>query len=111
MNEMYGEWYDDLKAMTQTLDSGELFGEFDELIHSAKNTFAFNRKLMEKAIDVSWVEAIENGMIHVDNCLRNPRKTIEDVEEVVPIALSKKITVESVKHLAQHTDFIQSVDP
>lgn len=111
MNEMYGEWYDDFKAMTQTLDSGELFGEFDELIHSAKNTFAFNRKLMEKAIDVSWVEAIENGMIHVDNCLRNPRKTIEDVEEVVPIALSKKITVESVKHLAQHTDFIQSVDP
>jgi hypothetical protein len=29
----------------------------------------------------------------------------------VPIALSKKITVESVKHLAQHTDFIQSIDP
>ena len=110
MNEQYGEWYDEFKAMTQTLDDGELFGEFDELIHSAKNTFAFNRKLMEKAIDVSWVEAIENGMIHVDNCLRNPRKTIEDVEEVVPIALSKKITVESVKHLAQHTDFIQSVD-
>jgi hypothetical protein len=57
---------------------------------------------MEKAIDVSWVEAIENGLPHLDTVLRNPRKTIEDVEEVVPIALSRKITVESVKHLAQH---------
>ena len=65
---------------------------------------------MEKAIDVSWVEAIENGILHVDNFLRSPRRTIEDVEEVVPIALSKKITVESVKHLAQHTDLIQSID-
>ena len=43
--------------------------------------------------------------------MRNPRKTIVNVEEVVPIALSKKITVDSIKHLAQHTDLIQSVDP
>ena len=65
---------------------------------------------MEKAIDVSWVEAIENGLVHLDNFLRNPRRTIEDVEEIVPIALSRKTTVESVKHLAQHTDLIQSID-
>ena len=65
---------------------------------------------MKKTIDVSWVEAIENGLVHVDNFLRNPRRTIEDVEEIVPIALSRKITVESIKHLAQHTDLIQSYD-
>ena len=110
MNGLYGEWYDEFKGVMDTFDGDELFGAFDELIHSGKNTFAFNRKLMEKAIDVSWVEAIENGLVHVDNCLRNPRRTIEDVEEIVPIALSRKITVDSVKHLAQHTDFIQSVD-
>ena len=110
MNGLYGEWYDEFKGVMDTFDGDELFGAFDELIHSGKNTFAFNRKLMEKAIDISWVEAIENGLVHVDNCLRNPRRTIEDVEEVVPIALSRKITVDSVKHLAQHTDFIQSVD-
>lgn len=69
-----------------------------------------NRQLMQKAIDVSWVEAIENGLTHVDAYLRHPMRTIEDIEEIVPIALSRKITVESVKHLAQHTDLIQSVD-
>lgn len=110
MDGLYGEWYDEFKGVMDTFDGDELFGAFDELLHSGKNTFAFNRKLMEKAIDVSWVEAIENGLVHVDNCLRNPRRTIEDVEEIVPIALSRKITVDSVKHLAQHTDYIQSVD-
>lgn len=65
---------------------------------------------MEKSIDVSWVEAIENGLLHVDKVVRNPSRTIVDVEEIVPIALSRKTTVESIKHLAQHTDLIQSID-
>ena len=107
---MYGKWYEDFKKSTGLFDDDELFGSLDSLLHSSKNTFAMNRKLMAKAIDVSWVEAIENGMVHLDNVLRNPRRTIEDVEEIVPIALSRKITVESVKHLAQHTDLIQSYD-
>lgn len=110
MNGLYGEWYEDFKKTVGELGDDELFGSLDSLLKSSRNTFAFNRKLMAKAIDVSWVEAIENGLIHVDNVLRNPGRTIEDVEEIVPIERSRKITVESVKHLAQHTDLIQSID-
>ena len=110
MNEAYKNWYREFSELTENFDENELYVTLDSLINASKNTFALNKKIMEKAIDVSWVEAIENGLIHVDNFLRNPRRTIEDVEEVVPIALSKKITVESVKHLAQHTDLIQSID-
>lgn len=87
------------------------FAAIYALLRAGKNSFAFNRKIVEKSIDVSWVEAIENGLPHLDNVIRNPSRTIEDVEEVVPIALSRKITVESVKHLAQHTDLIQEIDP
>ncbi|MBR1423241.1 MAG: DUF2357 domain-containing protein [Ruminococcus sp.] len=110
MSGQYGEWYEDFKESMQSFGDDELYGTLESLIQSSRNTFAVNRKLMAKAIDVSWVETIENGLIHVDNVLRDPRRTIEDVEEIVPIALSRKITVESVKHLAQHTDLIQSVD-
>ena len=110
MNEEYSQWYEEFKVFVQLFNDSELFGSLDTLLQSSRNTFAFNKKLMEKAIDVSWVEAIENGLPHLDTVLRNPRRTIEDVEEVVPIALSRKITVESVKHLAQHTDLIQSID-
>ena len=80
------------------------------ILHSTESSIAMNRIWVQKLIDTSWVEAIELGLIHLDNILRKPGRTIEDVEEIVPIALSRKITVESVKHLAQHTDLIQSVD-
>ena len=110
MNSLYGKWYDDFRSALGEFGDDELFASLDSLLHASKNTFAFNRKLLEKAIDVSWVEAIENGLIHVDNVLRNPSRTIEDVEEIVSIERSRKITVESVKHLAQHTDMIQSID-
>ncbi|SFW11369.1 signal peptidase I [Ruminococcus flavefaciens] len=110
MNDLYSKWYEQFETLSETFGSDELYQALDSLLISSRNTFAFNRKIMEKAIDVSWVEAIENGITHVDNFLRNPRKTIEDVEEIVPIALSRKTTVESVKHLAQHTDLIQSID-
>lgn len=107
---LYNKWYDEFREYMDVFGDDQLVGNLESLIRSSRNTFAMNRKIMEKVIDVSWVEAIENGIIHLDNFLRSPRKTIEDVEEVVPIALSKKITVESVKHLAQHTDLIQSID-
>ena len=104
------EWYKEFKSFVKEFNDDELFKSLDSLLRASRNNFAFNKKIMEKAIDVSWVETIENGLYHVDNVIRNPRRTIEDVEEVVPIALSRKITVESVKHLAQHTDLIQSID-
>ncbi|MCR5707590.1 MAG: signal peptidase I [Ruminococcus sp.] len=110
MKNGYSEWYKEFSEFSEAFDDDEVYSALDSLLHSSHNTFAFNKKIMEKAIDVSWVEAIENGLVHVDNFLRAPRKTIEDVEEVVPIALSRKITVDSVKHLAQHTDLIQSID-
>ena len=111
MNESYSEWYQKWRESLGPMEDDNLFDAMEAIINSGQSTMSMNRKLMEKAIDVSWVEAIENGLGHLDNVVRNPGRDIVDVEEIVPIALSKKITVESVKHLAQHTDYIQSVDP
>ena len=111
MSANYSEWFDNFKKFMDDFGSDELYDSFRSMLSYSRSTIALNRKVMEKAIDVSWVEAIETGLVHVDNVMRNPRKTIVNVEEVVPIALSKKITVDSIKHLAQHTDLIQSVDP
>lgn len=111
MNEAYSEWFEKFKDCTDQLDSDRLYESFRSSLSHSRSTIALNRRLLEKDIDVSWVEAIETGLVSIDNVIRNPSKTITNVEEVVPIALSKKITVDSVKHLAQHTDLIQSVDP
>lgn len=111
MNEAYSEWFEKFKNCTDQLDSDRLYESFRSSLSHSRSTIALNRRILEKDIDVSWVESIETGLVSIDNVIRNPSKTIINVEEVVPIALSKKITVDSVKHLAQHTDLIQSVDP
>ena len=111
MNEAYSEWFEKFKDCTDQLDSDRLYESFRSSLSYSRSTIALNRRILEKDIDVSWVESIETGLVSIDNVIRNPSKTIINVEEVVPIALSKKITVDSVKHLAQHTDLIQSVDP
>ena len=111
MNEAYSEWFEKFKDCTDQLDSDRLYESFRSSLSHSRSTIALNRRILEKDIDVSWVESIETGLVSIDNVIRNPSKTIINVEEVVPIALSKNITVDSVKHLAQHTDLIQSVDP
>lgn len=111
MNEAYSEWFDKFKGYTDKFSDDSLYESYRSSLSRSRSTIALNRRVMEKDIEVSWVEAIETGLVYIDNVIRNPRKTIVNVEEIVPIALSKKITVDSVKHLAQHTDLIQSVDP
>ncbi|MBR4200409.1 MAG: signal peptidase I [Oscillospiraceae bacterium] len=110
MDNLYGEWYQEFHEYIEIFGEEEVYSALESLLRASRNSFGLSKRLMEKVIDVSWVEAIENGLLHLDNVLRTPRRTIEDVEEIVPIALSRKITVESVKHLAQHTDLIQNID-
>ena len=94
----------------KALDDNKSFAAARALLLSGEKTVSLNRKIIEKNIDSSWLEEIEKALPHLDTVIRNPRNTIKEVEEVVPIAMSRKITVESIKHLGQHTDLIQDID-
>ena len=92
MSGTYGGWLEKFKSFMGQFSSDELYDDFRSLLSHSRSTIALNRKVMEKEIEPSWVVAIETGLVHIDNVMRNPRKTIVNVEEVVPIALSKKST-------------------
>lgn len=94
----------------KTFDGNNSFAAARVLLLSGEKTVSFNRKIIEKNIDSSWLTEIEKALPHLDTVIRNPRNTIKEVEEIVPIAMSRKITVESIKHLGQHTDLIQDID-
>lgn len=94
----------------KTFDGNNSFAAARALLLSGEKTVSFNRKMIEKNIDSSWLTEIEKALPHLDTVIRNPRNTIKEVEEIVPIAMSRKITVESIKHLGQHTDLIQDID-
>lgn len=69
------------------------------------------KKSSEKlTIDYSWVETIHDAIPYIDNIIRNPRRFIVQEEDILPIEKTKKISEESVKHLAQHTGLIQEID-
>ncbi len=57
-----------------------------------------------------WLEIMENTIRYLDNILRNPNRFIINEEEVVKIELARRVTVESIKHLARNTNFIQDIE-
>ena len=57
-----------------------------------------------------WVEAIEDAIPYIDKAIREQRRFIIQNEDIVPIEKARKITSESVRHLAQHTNLIARVE-
>ncbi len=60
--------------------------------------------------DLSWIEMLESMIPYIDVIVRNPRKFIVSEEELIPVEKTKKVTEESIKHLAKHTSLIQDID-
>ena len=60
--------------------------------------------------DLEWIEVFEEVMPHIDSILRNPNRFIINEEEIVKIELARRVTVDSIKHLAKHTNFIQAIE-
>ena len=60
--------------------------------------------------DFNWVYFIEETLPYVEKIFRNPKRFITTEEEIVKIESAKKVGVETVKHLAKHTNYIQDID-
>ena len=75
----------------------------DSQLHIDKN---------ENKIDCNyeWIDIIEQTVPYIDNILRNPNRFIVNEEDVVKIELARRVTVESIKHLARNTNLIQDID-
>ncbi len=80
------------------LDTGTVYSKF------------FNRKLL-KEIDEEWVRAVEVALPHIKAVVDNPRTFIEEDRQVVNVAVARKFTVESIRHMAQHTEMIDRIKP
>lgn len=60
-------------------------------------------------IDEDWVEFIESKIEYVTKAVNEERQFIETIGEVVPIEKVKKVSKDSVKHLAKHSNLITKV--
>ena len=105
--EKYNQYVDSINKMLQ---SEQFYSDFQKKLKVARPVIKLSKKQRTKSFDLEWVEMIEDSIVSLDNIVRNPRKFIVQEEDIVDISLARAISTESVKHLAQHTNFISSVD-
>ena len=111
MNKSYLELYLEYKDyLASATSDNEFYNEMNTAINSGTNSYSLFNRYFDKKIDLKWVEEIEACIIPLDNIIRVPRKFIVQEEEIVPIERARKITNESIRHLAQHTNMIAKVE-
>ena len=82
----------------------------EEFLDTIDSKLEVKNKFRKVIYDYSWLEKMEDAMYYLDNIMRNPKKFIINEEEVVKIEKARKVTVESIRHLTQHTSYIQEFD-
>ncbi|MBQ8719493.1 MAG: hypothetical protein IJY65_00490 [Clostridia bacterium] len=110
MNQNYEKFrakaFSTMRALAK--DSPE-FADAEMLVMSSEVDASLKRSTIHKSIDNEWVDKIEATLPYLDVIVRNPSIMIEDVDEVLPVELSRHIGEKSIKHLAQHTNLILDI--
>ncbi len=110
MNQEYMEFRDKVfSSMHALAKENEIFADAQMLLGSADTQASLSKQDILKSIDTDWIDIIEETMPHLDTVIRNPSVAIENVEEVLPVEVSRHINDRSVKHLAQHTNYILDI--
>ena len=98
------------KSVIRALGSTEFYEFFMDAISRAENEFQFSNRKMEKTVDTSWVDAIEESLPAFQNIVSNPRNVIREDELIVNVANAKKAGADVVRHLAQHSSLVEKFD-
>ncbi len=107
----FNKYYRAFILMQETL-KGDFTHKYinSTLADGDKGTDELSGKTYSRVIDMDWVEAIEDAIPYIDKAIREQRRFIIQNEDIVPIEKARKITSESVRHLAQHTNLIARVE-
>ena len=98
------------KSVIRALGSTDFYEFFMDAISRADNQFQFSNRKMEKTVDTSWVDAIEESLPAFQNIVSNPRNVIREDELIVNVANAKKAGADVVRHLAQHAELVEKFD-
>lgn len=105
INDLYMKYTNEVEG---ALEDDRYFQYLFEMIQAGDNTLEQKNRVLHKVVDERWLTVVEEGIESIFNIVDKPRRFITTSEEVVPVALAKKITADSVRHLSQNTQFIAS---
>ena len=95
------------RGVLRAISSTEFYEYFMDAISKAENTFQFSNRKLEKAVDLNWVEQIEQALPAMQNIIANPRNMIREEELIVNAAIAKRAGSDVVRHLTQHAAYVE----
>lgn len=105
INDLYLKYID---KVGETLESDRYFQYLFEMVQAGNTTLQQTHQVLHKVVDERWLTTIEDSLDAINTIIEKPRRFITTVEEVVPVALARKISADSVRHLSMNTQFIAS---
>ena len=88
----------------------ELVNKKDLFMKNISSEMHYTLDHTSDALNFDWIDEIESACPFIDIIVRNPKLTLIKEEQVTTIERAKKITVDSVKDLAKHSNYITDVD-
>ena len=98
------------KSVIRALGSTDFYEFFMDAISKAENEFQFSNRKLEKTVDISWVDAVEERLQAFQNIISNPRNIIREDELIVNVANARKAGADVVRHLSQHASLVERFD-
>ena len=98
--------YRAFKAYRKDTIASELKKERKDLLNSNVEQDVCNSTKYLVNIESDWIESIEKGLEFVEKAIAEERQFIRTNGETVPIEKVKKVSKESVKDLAKHSNYI-----
>lgn len=95
------------RSVIRALGSSEFYQFFMDSISHADNEFQFSNRKLEKTVDLSWVDAIEESLEAFQQIIARPRNVIMEEELIVNVANARKADAATVRHLAQHASMVE----
>lgn len=105
MEELYLKY---VNQVARGLEDDRYFQYLFEMVRAGTNTLQQKNRVFHKVVDEQWLTVIEESLDAINQIIDKPRRFVTTEEEVVPVALAKKITADSVRHLSMNTQFIAS---
>lgn len=96
----------------------KIYGETDkktnehccEFKKNVLSSMRYRNEFSSDLLNLEWLDLLEQSCPYIDNIIRNPKLTLVREENVNKIEKVHKTSVESVKNLAVHSQYIEKID-
>lgn len=98
------------KAISLSVDE-QLKVKSNNFIKNIKSGMHLKSDLQSDINSLEWLDIIEEVCPYLDNIVRTPKVALVSESEVTKIEKARKTSVDTVKDLSKHTDYIDKIDP